>query len=155
MLKHEHLIGVPFELGTGDCFKAVRDIYKDNFGIELRNYARPKGWDADRVDIIGMSHEREGFYKVSEWTLKNLLPGDVLCMAIGTSVPNHLATYLGGNMIFHHKIGSMSNAEVLRDFWRRSICYVLRHKDVDTSEPPLPETQLLDVINERNRIKAS
>jgi len=155
MLDYEHLIGKPFELGKHDCFEAVRCLYKDNFQIELANYARPKDWDADKVDIIGKSYEREGFSKVLGWTLTNLKQGDLLCMAIGTSVPNHLATYVGSNTIFHHKIGSLSNSEMLRDFWRRSICYVLRHSEVNVPEVVLPEVQLVDIINERNSLKAS
>lgn len=153
MLEYDHLIGRPFELGTKDCFDALSKLYDHNFGIQLTNYARPKGWSSDKIDIIGKSYEKEGFKKVQDWTLANLQDGDVLCMAIGTSLPNHLATYVGSNTIFHHKINSLSNSETLRDFWRRSICYVLRHKDVNIEKPVVPETQLVDIINERNSIK--
>lgn len=151
-MKYEHLIGRPFELGKTDCFDLVRHFYKDNFDITIRNYARPKDWNSDQIDIIGLAHEREGFSKVYNWDIKNLRPGDVLCMAIGASKANHYAIYVGGNLIIHHKANALSNVEVLRDFWRKSTCFVLRHKDVPDLRVEKPAISIQDLINERNRI---
>ncbi len=151
---YEHLIGRQFELGTYDCFRMVQDIYKDNFNIVIRNYARPNNWDADKLDIIGPSYSQEGFELVPDWSLKTLRPGDVLAMAIGTSRPNHLAVNLGGNLIIHHKIASLSSTEILREFWKNSVCYVGRHPDVPDLTPVGAIITLQEVIDERNRIKA-
>jgi cell wall-associated NlpC family hydrolase len=30
-----------------DCYELGRDFFRDNFGIELTNYARPHDWSAD------------------------------------------------------------------------------------------------------------
>jgi cell wall-associated NlpC family hydrolase len=152
-MRYEELIGRPFELGRYDCFTMVRDFYAENFNIPLTNYARPNDWDADTVDIIGLTYEREGFFKVDDWTLKNLNPGDLLCMAIGTSKANHMAVYIGGNQIVHHKIAAMSDVEILRDFWRKSICYVLRHKDVPVIEVEKPTIDIMELLDARNRLQ--
>jgi len=152
-MEYAELVGRPFELGRYDCFTMVRDLYILNFKIELSNYARPKDWDADQIDIIGLSYEAEGFDKVEDWTLKTLNPGDLLCMAIGSSKANHMAVYVGGNQIVHHKVNSMSDVETLRDFWRKSICYVLRHKDVPIVTVEKRDVTLQELLNERNRLQ--
>lgn len=153
-IEYSHLIGRPFELGRFDCFTIVRDFYRDNFGIEICNYARPKDWSSDKVDIMGLAHEREGFSKVENWTIRDLRPGDLLCIAIGTSAPNHFAVYVGDNKIIHHLSNSLSTDETLRDFYRMTTCYVLRHKDVPDLRPSLPTTSIQELIDARNRVEA-
>lgn len=152
-MTYDNLLGRPFELGKFDCFTMVRDFYKQNYDIEIKNYARPKDWDADKIDIIGTVYEREGFEKVEGWTLKNLNPGDLLCMAIGSSKANHMAIYVGENKIVHHKVNSFSTDETLRDFWRKSICYVLRHKTVPVVETEKPTLDLMELLDVRNRLQ--
>lgn len=154
-MQYEDFIGTQFELGKADCFTAVRDMYKLNFNIDITNYARPKDWNADEIDIIGLTYEREGFFKVEDWTLKTLNPGDLLCMAIGSHKANHMAVYVGNNTIYHHKVNSMSDAETLRDFWRRSICYVLRHKDVPIVTVEKPDIDIMELIREKNSLTPS
>lgn len=151
-MQYEHLLGRPFELGRTDCFDLVRDFYRTNFDIHIRNYARPKDWNADEIDIMDMAHEREGFHKVLDWTLKTLQPADVLCIGAGTRKANHFAIYLGGNQILHHKINSMSDVEMLRDFWRKSTCYVLRHPDVHVPVEEKPSVTIQELIDARNRL---
>ena len=151
-LEYQHLIGKRFNLSKQDCFKLVQDFFFDNYGIEIKNYARPSDWDSNELDIIGYAHEREGFFKVQDWTLTNLRPGDVLCMAVGTSIPNHYAVYVGDGKFVHHLVNSLSSEEELRPFWRRSTCYVLRHKDVEFVPVPKPEKTLLEILHERNLV---
>lgn len=152
-IQYENLLGVPFDFGNSDCIDFVIRLYKQNFDINITNYARPNDWNADHIDIIGLSYEREGFEKVEGWTLKNLHPGDLLAMAIGTSKANHLAVYVGGNTIAHHKVGSLSSSEVLRDFWRNSICYVLRHPDVPYEETVQPVINIQELIDARYKVQ--
>ncbi len=152
-MQYEEVLGRPFELGRGDCFENVRNLYRINFGIEITPYARPKDWDADKIDIIGRTYEREGFSKLDDWSLSNLNPGDLLCMAIGTAKANHMAVYVGNNEIVHHKINSFSNVETLRDFWRKSICYVLRHKDVPIVTVKKQDVSIMELLDARNRLE--
>ena len=132
----------------------VRDFYAQNYDITLRNYARPNDWNADDLDIIGHSHSKEGFVQVPDWTLTTLNPGDVLCMAIGASVANHMAIYVGDNLIAHHMRGAMSNVELLRPFWRKVTCYVARHPEVPLVSLEKPKSTLMEILNEKYNIKA-
>lgn len=149
MVEYENLLGNSFEVGTSDCFALSQKFFLLNYGIVIRNYARPTDWDADKIDIISGAFGREGFSKVEDWSLANLQVGDVLAMAIGTSKANHFAIYVGGNMIIHHVVNQLSNAEPLRDFWRKCTCYVLRHKDVVNEVVEKPTITIEELINAR------
>jgi cell wall-associated NlpC family hydrolase len=150
-LKYQHLLGKPHVFGGPDCFSLGIDFFYDNFGIKIRNYARPQNWDADKVDLINNAWEREGFEPVHNWDLRKLRPGDVLVMAVGASTANHFAIYVGENKIIHHLIYQLSKEEVLRDRWRNSTLYVLRHPDVPDLRPNLQTVNLQDIINARYR----
>lgn len=152
-MKYEHLLGRRFDLGRKDCFDLVMSFYLDNFGINIKNYARPRDWRARDLDLISQLYEREGFFKVQDWTLATLHPGDLLCMAINSPVANHMAVYLGGNRIVHHLLNSHSADETLRDFWRKCTVYVLRHRDVNVEEPVKTAVPLQEIIRERNRVQ--
>ena len=149
MLKFEHLEGRPFEPGKTHCYTMVRDIYRDNFGIELTDYAIPVDWDGRGLDLVELGFEREGFFKVYEWDIRNLNPGDVLAVAIRSENPNHLCVYVGGNTIIHHLYGQMSKSEMLKDFWRMTTCYLLRHKDVKSAPDKKPEPTFEELLRAR------
>tara|TARA_Y100001001_G_scaffold163884_1_gene194229 strand:+ start:8704 stop:9183 length:480 start_codon:yes stop_codon:yes gene_type:complete len=152
-LEYEDLLGRKFDLGRQDCATLTQEFYLNNFGIKISNYARPTDWDSKTLDIIGMSYEREGFFKVVNWET-DLHPADVLCMAIGSSVANHYAVYLGGNEIIHHMLNGRSVKEPLRGYYRNATRYVLRHPDlVSLKEAPLPTTTVEELLNERNHPK--
>ena len=136
-------------MGEVDCFSIFRDIYRENFGIEIRDYARPHDWNSDRFDIIEAAYEREGFVKLYDWSLKDLLPGDVLCMAIGRSQANHFAVYVGDNTIAHHVHGQLSRTDPMREFWRRSTVYVLRHPLVPDTRPERGVVTIQELNDER------
>ena len=150
-LKYEHLVGRPFTgIGNDDCLKLFRDFFIDNFDLTIRDYARPSDWSSDKLDLMRLCYEREGFEMITDWSIKDLRPADVLCVAIGESNPNHFAIFVGDNTIVHHLYGKMSRAEPLRDFWRNQTCYVLRHPSVPDLRPVYPDVQLGDLIDARN-----
>lgn len=155
-VQYEHLAGRSFVHGARDCYTIVREFYRDNFGIELTDYARPQDWSADKFDLIRTLHEREGFKMVTDWKAADLRPGDVLAVAIGESNPNHLVVYVGDNQMVHHLGGRFSAIETYRDFWRNSTCFVLRHPDVPDLRPILPNTDLRSILRDRyDRIQAA
>ena len=154
-MKYEHLLGRPWNgIGRNDCLSLFRDLYKDNFNIEIADYARPHDWKSDRLDLIGLCYEREGFDKITDWKIKDIRPGDVLAMSIGERNPNHLAIYVGDSTIVHQKFGQLSNAEPLRDFWLHHTAYVLRHPDVPDLRPVYPDVNIMDLIRARNTPQA-
>lgn len=154
-LKYQHLLGKPHEFGGPDCFSLVRDFFKDNFDITIRNYARPQNWDADAVDLIGHAWEREGFLPVENWNIRKLRPADVLVMAVGSGNPNHFAIYIGENKIIHHLGNRLATEEILRDFWTNSTLWVLRHPDVPDMRPELPTVNIQELIDARYRPEAA
>ncbi len=152
-LRAAHLEGRPFYWGSTDCFGLTRSFFDDNFGIEIANYARPTNWDADKLDIIEQLATREGFVKIANWSLADLRPADVMAMAVGSSAPNHLAVYLGGNEIIHHLARRRSRIEAYKPFW--PVCFLLRHPDVPDLRPVHPDVSIQELLNARyDRIKA-
>lgn len=150
MLKVEHLVGRPYIHGVDHCYKLVRDFYLDNFGIVMGNWAMPSDWKADELNLIEMIYEREGFFKVEDWSIKNLHPGDLLCMAVRSSNPNHFAINIGGNEVLHHPLAQMSTIVPLRDYFRMSTCFVLRHLDVPDLRPVGEVKTIQELVDARN-----
>lgn len=155
MLRYDHLVGRGFLPGVRDCFGIGRDLYRDNFGIEVTNYARPHDWSSDSVDLVRALHEEEGFQMITDWKVNDLRPADVLATAIGESNPNHLAYYVGDNTILHHVYGQLSKAEPYRDFWRSATCFILRHPDVPDLRPVRKNTDIGGLLRDRYRVETA
>ena len=149
-LSYDHLLSKQPVMGETDCLSLFRQFYADNFGIHIKNYARPKDWDASKLDLTRQFYEAEGFEMITDWKIKDLRPGDVLCMAIGASNANHFAIYIGDGDIVHHPSGRLSTREPLRDFWRSLTCYILRHPDVPDLTPTHPNTTLQELLRARH-----
>lgn len=150
-LKYEHLLGRPFTgIGRDDCLKLFRDFYRDNFQISIRDYARPHDWSSDKLDLMRLCYEREGFDLITDWKIKDLRPADVLCVSIGEANPNHFSIYVGDNKIVHHLYGQLSREEPFRDFWRNHTGFVLRHPDVPDLRPTYPDVDLMELLRARN-----
>jgi cell wall-associated NlpC family hydrolase len=149
-LQYDDLLGIPMTFGTDDCFSLGRKFFKLNFGIEITNYARPSDWSSDKLDLIRLFHEREGFQMITDWKVKDLRPADVFCMAIGDTNPNHFAVYVGEGDMVHHLYGRLSSKETYRDFWRNSTCFILRHPDVPDLRPIYPDVDMRSLIDARN-----
>lgn len=151
MNDYSQYVGRPFTgIGGNDCLRLFRDFYREEYGILVKDYARPHDWDSDRLDLIGLCHEREGFRKITEWKPKDIRPGDVMCIAIGERNPNHFAIYVGEGQILHHLYGRMSSIDLLRDFWFNQTCYIIRHPDVPDLTPVAPDVQIMDLLRARN-----
>lgn len=153
VLKHEHLIGREYVPGEVHCYTLVRDLYRDNFGIELPDFALPPIWDPNLINIIDMVTTRLGVDRVENWTLKTLRPGDVLALAVQSTNPNHLGTYLGEGQFMHHPYNKRASVEPMRDFWRMATCYVIRHPEVPDLTPVKPSSTVEEILSARyNRI---
>ena len=148
-LNYDHLLGRPFRT-VGDCLALFRDFYADNFGIHITDYACPHDWSSDKIDLMRLCYEREGFDMITDWKVKDLRPGDVLCVAIGEQNPNHFVIFVGDDTIIHHLYGKISRSEPFRDFWRNQTCFILRHPDVPDLRPVYPDVDLGSLIDARN-----
>lgn len=149
VLNYDHLLGQQYVIGINHCWKLCRDFYRDCFGIELGDYSIPTNWNSDQLNLIEMIYEREGFSKVSDWTVKDLQPGDLLCVAVHASNPNHFVVFVGENTLLHHPLMQLSRTEPWRDFWRNRTCFVLRHKDAPKFDMPKTEGSIQEIVRAR------
>lgn len=140
MLKYNHLLGLEFVHGKRDCYEIVRDFYRDNFVIYLKSYARPHHWWEHGLDLYQANYAAEGFSVVDSPEV-----GDVILMAVNSTVPNHAAVYLGNNRILHHYMNRRSEDVMYKGLWKNTTCVVLRHKDAQVvSNRPIVELDDLE-----------
>ena len=94
------LIGRHWVWGITDCWSLVRDWYKENLGITLRDWERPTTPE-EFIDnpMFEKCAWRTGFRQLrSDEKLKN---GDLLFMSIMTKGLNHVAIFLDGDVLHH------------------------------------------------------
>ena len=148
-MRWDNLIGVAFLMGQNDCFSMTRNFFDQNFDMCFADYARPIDWDADNLNLIEACFGNEGFEKITHWTAADLRPADVMCMAVGSTNPNHFATFVGDNMMIHHLAYRLSSEEPYRDFWRTATCFVLRHPAIPDLRPVYPDIDLGEILRAR------
>lgn len=142
-LKFEHLLGREFTHGTKDCYTIVRDFYRDNFGLELTDYARPDDWWDEGLNLYVDNFSKEGFIQV-DFNPYDMQPGDLFLSAILSKVPNHASIYLGQGYVLHHLPGRLSTRELFAGIVRSNLCLCLRHPKAVLPEPEAPSVNLLD-----------
>lgn len=144
-LKYDSLIGLEFTHGSRDCYELVRDFYRDNFSLELSNYARPDGWWDNGQNLYMENFWKEGFRPFDgppiEWQ-----PADLLLMAIRSPVANHAAIFLGEGKILHHFYGRRSCVESYGGVWRRTTVAHIRHKDLVLPAEEIQKVDLMTLI---------
>lgn len=144
-IKYEHLLGFQFDHGSRDCYELARDFYRDNWGIELRNHARPDDWWLHGMNLYMDFFYGEGFRTI-DIDYKDLRPGDGFLMHIDSDVANHCAMYLGGDEILHHRYGRLSEVETFSAKWRRRVLATLRHPQVILKPEDKKTIQLEDIL---------
>lgn len=122
-------LGRKFEFGSNDCYGLFRDFYKNEFGIELRDYARYDGFWKDGKNLYMDNFRKEGFYLVDE--TEPLQFGDVFLIALGCSIASHAAIYIGERKILHHVQGKLSSIDKYCGVYKNCTLARIRHKDVD------------------------
>jgi proteasome lid subunit RPN8/RPN11 len=120
----------PYLPGVFDCYGLVRDYYKREFGISLRNYALET--NEHRLWLPGHSYfvdkfEQEGFVQLFDAELKT---GDCLLMQSTDAPPDHVMIYIGDQMILHHVSGRLSARNVYGGYWQKHTTHHLRHKSL-------------------------
>jgi proteasome lid subunit RPN8/RPN11 len=122
------LVGRTFTHGILDCWTLVRDWYRQERGIILKDADRPdKWWNDGKSDLY-----RDGFAERGGVVVPLGSPlevGDVILMEVrsGNGVPNHAAVYLGGGHILHHMYGRLSTRDVYGGYWMECTRMVLRY----------------------------
>ena len=103
------LIGRQWVWGVTDCWSLVRDYYKEQHNIQLFDYQRPIT-PQDFLDnpLFEQYAERTGFVELNKD--EKLQKGDVLLMSILHPTLNHVAIFLGDE-ILHHLADRLSTRE--------------------------------------------
>ena len=118
----EPLIGREFIHGVNDCYSLVRDWYRLERGITLKNYPRTYGWWSDNKNLYAENFASAGFEEIP---LESLQIGDAVLMRVGSGVIRHAAVVTGHNEITHHMFHRFSGTDSLSK-WNRCIAKAVR-----------------------------
>ena len=109
-------VGREFSFGVIDCYTLVRDWYKREMGVKLRDWDRPVSADAFRRSPLFESCLTEtGFVDTG-----NDLPekGDAVLMRLdGSPGLNHVAIFVGEQKILHQLQGRLSSRDRWDSYW--------------------------------------
>ena len=93
-------IGREFKIGKTDCYSLIKDFYESELNIQLSEYHRDKDFRSNLEDLFDKHFGKEGFYKADE-----LQKYDCILFGRGKdSLSNHIALYLGGNLMLQKRI---------------------------------------------------
>jgi cell wall-associated NlpC family hydrolase len=147
-LQHNELLNLAYSDGNRDCYGLVRRYYLKEYGIQLRNYARPIGFDHQGLDLLADNFEKEGFEKLPSFSQKNLEKGDGILLKIaGGKAINHVGVYIGNGYFLHHLYGRPSEISPFDPRWFARTVFVVRHPDVqEANHKAVKEVNLLDML---------
>lgn len=118
------LIGRPFVYGVHDCYSLVLDYYRRERGVTLKYYPRDDrfSWWKAGQNLYIERFSASGFIAVDSPE-----EGDVILMQVESPVPNHLAVYLGDNLMLHHLVNQLSKRDVYGGYWQKHTVKFLRY----------------------------
>lgn len=117
------LEGREFISGVADCYTLIRDWYRLERGITLKNYPREMEWQNNGLDHYENRFTDAGFRMINR---DEIQVGDLVFMKIHSPVICHAAVVTGNNEILHHLIHRLSGYDRL-DRWDRQIVKAVRY----------------------------
>ena len=94
------LLGRQWVWGVSDCWSLVRDWYKQEKNIELKDWDRPTTPEEFLLNPLFQSFAwRTGFRELRPE--EKLINGDALLMSIGSPGLNHVAIFIDGDVLHH------------------------------------------------------
>ena len=147
--------GIPYVEGRDDCYGLQRLYYRQEYGIELSNYARPGDFAYTGLDLLQKYFVDEGFRIVNVSTHR-MEQGDVMLIRVGNRCPtvNHIGIYTGQQRFLHHLVDSPSVESVLDARWRSRIMTILRHPDAEQINHERREaTDPMDLVPPHMRVR--
>ncbi len=94
--------------GIQDCYSLIRDYYRLDLGVILKEFPRDwQWWESGNEDLYSLGFAKTGFKVIP---LSQARPGDVFLAKLGraalrNNITNHGGIYLGNEEILHHKCG--------------------------------------------------
>ena len=123
------LLGRKWVWGVTDCWSLVVDWYREEKGIEIKDYERNMTADEFLFDPLFESYAwRTGFRELRPDEV--LKKGDVLLMSIMYPTLNHVAIFLG-DMVLHHLADRLSCREPYSEWLLK--CTGKRYRYVEKS----------------------
>jgi cell wall-associated NlpC family hydrolase len=77
---------------------------------------QPRVWEFWKKRVVAPWALEHKSYRFSSVDISTLKVHDVVEMRIKSSVPNHLAVYLGNGMLLHHLWGRIAQQELLSKY---------------------------------------
>jgi proteasome lid subunit RPN8/RPN11 len=127
--EYNSYVGRELILGQQDCWSLVRDFYKQELNIEIKDdYHRDESWLEDPKDTMDKCHEDEGFEKVDDLKIFDC----VFFRMKKTGPSSHVGIYLGNDLILHQMggVNGYSKIEEYSPRWEKFSNYITRHKDL-------------------------
>lgn len=132
--KYSKFLGKPYVEISNDCFTLLIDFYKDIFGIEIPEYARPKEFYNPLLNLIPKIAQDLNFNKRSLSRIE-LQDGDILVFKCACKFDNHIGIYVGNNLFIHQMVDSKGCEAPLDERWFRRLSAVYYSPEVQTMLP--------------------
>ena len=132
--KYAHLLDKNYSDGVQDCLALVLDFYKDVYGLEFPNYARPLDFYLPPLDLAPKIIADMQFL-TRPLSRNQLTEGDMLGFRCNCNYTNHYAIYVGNNLFIHHMRDGKSREEALDQRWFRRLTHIHYHEDIQKMLP--------------------
>jgi cell wall-associated NlpC family hydrolase len=129
--QYKHLLGRRYTSGEHDCYGLALAFFRDLYGLELEDLARPEGWwNEPGFDLINEMIHVDG-WQMKPLNPRNLREGDGLIFSLlHSGTANHIGIYVGNGLFIHHVLGRLSAEEALLPKWTSRMLMVLEHPKV-------------------------
>lgn len=117
------LIGRGFRHGTADCYSLIRDYYRLEKGITLREFPRDWLWWEQGQTLFVDGFKEAGFFRIDADEAR---PGDVWLAQIRSDTPNHGGVLLEDELALHQPGGKVP-VELSKLSVREPIFRYMRH----------------------------
>lgn len=118
-------VGREFSHGLVDCYSLVRDFYKREFNLELRDYHRRDQWWEKGENMYLDNFAKEGFKAVP---IEEIKYGDLILMQLESDVPNHAGIFIDNNLVLHHVQGRLSSRDLYGGYYQKVTAKILKHE---------------------------
>jgi proteasome lid subunit RPN8/RPN11 len=125
-LPMQPLIGREFKHGVTDCYSLIRDFYKTELKINLKDYPRSMNWWEAGENTYLENFEDAGFRLINKEELKH---GDMFMARMTSKITCHGGVVLEGGLILHHLMNRLSCREPMGRYGDKFVTHYLRHRE--------------------------